>query len=211
MTIHPVVIEIHLPAGLAGPDPMDLDVRCFLVTHETGIALVDTGVPGSTQAIADGLADLGAAWTDVTDVLLSHDHPDHIGSLGDVVASAPAATVWGNAPLAAVALNEGDVIRGLTVLATPGHTAGHVSLLHDSGALLAGDIVGNQGGELTRAPAPFTADAAEAERSLRRLSQIDFERLLSAHGAELANSSGALRELVDIPAGHESGAHRFRG
>jgi hypothetical protein len=33
VAIHPVVIDVHLPAGVAGPDPMDFDVRCFLVAH----------------------------------------------------------------------------------------------------------------------------------------------------------------------------------
>lgn len=88
-------------------------------------------------------------------------------------------------------------MRGLTVLATPGHTAGHVSLLHESGALLIGDIVGSQGAVLSRAPAPFTADAAQTERSLRRIANIRFERLLTAHGPELADPATALHALVD--------------
>ena len=196
MIIRPVVIDVHLPAGMAGPDPMDFDVRCFLVPHPSGIALVDTGVPGSAPAIADALADMGAGWSDLTDVVLSHDHPDHIGSLEDVVAHAPQAVIRGNAPLTARQLNEGEAVRGLTVFATPGHTAGHVSLLHESGVFLVGDIVGNQGGVLSRAPAPFTADAAVAESSLHRISTIGFDRLLTAHGAELPDAANALRELA---------------
>jgi glyoxylase-like metal-dependent hydrolase (beta-lactamase superfamily II) len=196
VAIHPVVIDVHLPAGVAGPDPMDFDVRCFVVAHASGISLVDTGMPGSTSAIAEVLTSLGASWSDITDVLLSHDHPDHIGSLDDVRAHAPQAVVWGNAPVTARPLNEGDVVRDLTVIATPGHTAGHVSLLHGSGALLVGDIVGNQNGSLSRAPAPFTADAVEAERSLRKVAGIGFDRLLTGHGAELPDGTNALRELV---------------
>ena len=61
MTIHPIVIDVHLPAGVAGPDPMDFDVRCFLVTHSSGVVLVDTGTPESTTAIADGLTRIGAS------------------------------------------------------------------------------------------------------------------------------------------------------
>ena len=196
MTIHPIVIDVHLPAGVAGPDPMDFDVRCFLVTHTSGVVLVDTGMPDSATAIADALTGIGAGWTDVTDVLLTHDHPDHIGSLPEVRTHAPQATVWGNAPLTARGLNERDVVRGLTVLATPGHTAGHVSLLHDSGALLVGDLVGNQDGALSRPPDPFTADADEAERSLDRIASIPFDRLLTSHGAELPDPSRSLGRLL---------------
>ena len=194
--IHPIVIEVHLPAGVAGPDPMDFDVRCFLIAHSSGLVLLDTGVPGSTNVVAERLIGIGAAWSDVTDVVLSHDHPDHVGSLAEVRTHAPQATVWGNAPLTGRPLNEGDIVRGLTVLATPGHTAGHVSLLHESGALLVGDLVGNQDGMLSRPPAPFTADAEKAERSLGRIASIPFDRLLTSHGAELPDPSRSLDRLL---------------
>jgi glyoxylase-like metal-dependent hydrolase (beta-lactamase superfamily II) len=197
MSIHPVVIDVHLPAGVAGPEAMDFDVRCFLVPHASGLVLVDTGVPGSAQAIGTALGELGAAWSDVTDVLLSHDHPDHVGALTDVLTLAPAATVWGNAPLSARALKDGDLIKGLQVIATPGHTVGHVSLLHESGALLVGDLVGSVGERLVRAPAPFTADPEEAERSLRRIAEIQADRLVPAHGGEVSQPFQALADLVD--------------
>ncbi len=169
------------------------------LSHPSGIVLLDTGMPASSPAIAHALAELGATWTDVSDILLSRDHRDHVGSLNDVTELTPRATVWGNAPLSARTLNEGDTVRGLTVLATPGHTHGHVSLLHDSGALLIGDLVGNEHGTLTRAPAPFTADATQTERSLQRICQIPFDRLLTAHGAELPHGPAALRALIDAP------------
>jgi glyoxylase-like metal-dependent hydrolase (beta-lactamase superfamily II) len=197
VSIHSVVIDVHLPAGVAGPEAMDFDVRCFLVPHASGLVLVDTGLPGPAQAIGTALAEFGAAWSDLTDVLLSHDHPDHVGALTDVLTLAPAATVWGNAPPSARALKDGDRIQGLQVIATPGHTAGHVSLLHDSGALLVGDLVGGAGDRLVRAPASFTADPEEAERSLRRIADIRADRLLPAHGAEVSHPFQALAELMD--------------
>jgi hypothetical protein len=75
MEIRPVVFDVHLRAGIAGPDPMDFDVRCFLVPHETGISLIDTGLPGSTPKIAAALNDIGATWAEVSDILLSLDAP----------------------------------------------------------------------------------------------------------------------------------------
>src|SRR5262245_41999603 len=87
----------------------------------------------------------------------------------------PGAAVWASAqdtfPVAVKAAEDGATIRGLRVIATPGHTAGHLSLLatHDH-VLLIGDLVGNQNGQLTRPPKPFTADPAEAERSLHKVS-----------------------------------------
>jgi glyoxylase-like metal-dependent hydrolase (beta-lactamase superfamily II) len=197
MSIHSVVIDVHLPPGVAGPEAMDFDVRCFLVPHATGLVLLDTGVPGSAPAIGTALSDIGASWADITDVLLSHDHPDHIGALPDVIALAPAATVWGNAPLSARALQDGARLYGLQVIATPGHTPGHVSLLHESGTLLIGDLVGTVEDRLVRAPAPFTADPQEAERSLRRVAGIRAERLLPAHGEEVSRPHEAFADLLE--------------
>jgi glyoxylase-like metal-dependent hydrolase (beta-lactamase superfamily II) len=153
--IHSVVIDVHLPAGVAGPEPVDLDVRCFLVPHATGITLVDAGLGHSVGAIAAKLGEVGAGWGDVTDVVLTHHHPDHVGGLGEVVALAAGATVWGNPgddfPVAVEAVGDGDVVRGLRVVATPGHTAGHLSLLaEDDGVLLVGDLAGTQGGRFGR-------------------------------------------------------------
>jgi len=198
--IHSVVIDIHLPAGLAGPQAIDFDVRCFLVPHATGLTLVDTGPDQSVQAITAKLADIGAGWTDVTDVILTHHHADHIGGLSQVMARAPAATVRAGAldrfPVPVKAAEDGDLIRGLRVIATPGHTAGHLSLLSDhDGFLMIGDLAGSQSGQLVRAPAPFTADPAEAERSLRKASLLDFAELYPSHGA--GSSRRELRHLLD--------------
>ena len=197
MEIASVAFDVHLPAGFAGPDPMDFDVRCFLVPHATGISLVDTGLPGSAGEIGLALNRIGASWGNASDILLSHDHPDHVGGLAEVVALAPHATVWGNAPLQARALHDGETINDLRVIATPGHTAGHVSFLHSEGILLAGDLVGSSDGRLVRAPAPFTADAARAEASLRALARIDASRILFGHGAEVDHPQQALATLLD--------------
>ena len=200
--IYPVVTEVHLPAGVAGPEPMDFDVRCFIVPHATGLTLVDTGFDHSVPLITGRLAELGAEWADVTDVILTHHHPDHVGGLPEVVASAPAATVWAGAtdtfPASTKAAEDGATIRGLRVVATPGHTAGHLSLLSaDDGVLLVGDLAGRQNGELLRAPAVFTADAAEAERSLRKASRLDFTGLYPSHGEP--SDRQTLADLVDRP------------
>lgn len=186
--IHPVVTEVHLPAGIAGPGPVDFDVRCFLVPHATGVTIVDTGPDRSVSLITKKLAEIGGNWGDVTDVILTHNHPDHTGGLAEVIALAPGSAVWACAhdtfPITFKAAEDGETIRGLRVIATPGHTAGHLSLLAtDDDVLLIGDLAGNQNGQLIRAPKLFTADPGEAERSLHRVSLLDFADLYPAHGA----------------------------
>ncbi|MEV4518041.1 MBL fold metallo-hydrolase [Dactylosporangium sp. NPDC049525] len=200
--IHTVITEIHLPAGVAGPDPMDFDVRCFLIPHATGLTLVDTGLEHTVPSITGQLTAIGAGWGDVTDVVLTHHHPDHTGGLPEVLTLAPGATVWAGSgdtfPVAAKPAEDGTTIRGLRVVATPGHTAGHLSLLAtDNAALLIGDLAGTQGGRLVRAPAAFTADATEAERSLHKASRLTFATLYPSHGAP--TDPQALHELLDRP------------
>lgn len=192
-----MVFDVHLPAGIAGPDPMDFDVRCFLVPHADAIALVDTGLPGSAAEIGVALAAIGASWADVSDILLSHHHPDHVGGLPEVTALAPQAAIWGNAPLSARALAEGDTVGDLRVIATPGHTAGHVSFLHSDGTLLVGDLLGTRDGHLERAPAAFTADVSQAEQSIEKIARIDASRVLFAHGPEIAEPRQRLRAFLD--------------
>ncbi len=196
MEIHAVAFDVYLPAGFAGPNPMDFDVRCFLVPHATGLSLIDTGLPGSAAELGRALGGLGATWADVSDILLSHDHPDHIGGLAEVVALTPQATIWGNAPLAARALVDGETVNDLRIIATPGHTPGHVSFLHSEGTLFVGDLVGSSDGRLERAPAPFTADAAQAELSIRKIADVEADRVLFAHGAEIDHPQQALRVLL---------------
>lgn len=197
----PVIMEMHLPAGILGPGPVSYDVRAFLLTHDDGITLIDTGFDEDAGAIADALTAHGATWGDVTDVIITHGHVDHVGGLATVTASAPSATVWAGSgdtfttPVQRV--GDGDVIRGLRVLSTPGHTPGHLSLFQEAHRVLfIGDVVGNMRGHLVLAPEQFTADAQESLLSLRRLAALPFDRLIFSHGDELADPSAALTELL---------------
>jgi glyoxylase-like metal-dependent hydrolase (beta-lactamase superfamily II) len=176
---------------------MDFDVRCFLIPHEDGVALLDTGLPGSAPEIGAALGDIGATWADVSDILLSHDHPDHVGGLDELRAFVPRATVWGNSPLSALALVDGETVRGLRIVATPGHTAGHVSFLDGDGTLLVGDLIGSHDGKVVRAPAAFTSDAMQAEQSIHKITHLDPRRFLFAHGPEVSKPQQQLLALLD--------------
>lgn len=57
-------------------------IASYLLPHEDGVALVETG-PGSTAAMLQArLAEHGLTPNDVTDVLLTHIHLDHAGAAG---------------------------------------------------------------------------------------------------------------------------------
>jgi glyoxylase-like metal-dependent hydrolase (beta-lactamase superfamily II) len=55
-------------------------VNSFIVVgHDRSVTLVDTGLPNRHQAITGALSDLGRSPADVTAILLTHAHADHIG------------------------------------------------------------------------------------------------------------------------------------
>jgi glyoxylase-like metal-dependent hydrolase (beta-lactamase superfamily II) len=59
-------------------------INMFLLESDDGCALIDTGLPGSADAISRAVAGLGKAPNAVRHILLTHAHPDHIGSLAAV-------------------------------------------------------------------------------------------------------------------------------
>jgi glyoxylase-like metal-dependent hydrolase (beta-lactamase superfamily II) len=199
-TIIAIPMEHVIPAGILGPDPMTVNVRAYLVPHETGLTLVDTGLEPGGDALDLALADAGASWTDVSDVVITHAHPDHVGALDHVRVAAPKARVHAN-PAERMAgtlpLSDGDTVNSLRAIATPGHTEGHLSLIDESqSALLVGDCLGVVDGQLVRAPAQFTADGEQAEQSLHHLRSLRGSRMLFAHGHELTQPWAALDALL---------------
>jgi glyoxylase-like metal-dependent hydrolase (beta-lactamase superfamily II) len=86
-----------------------------------------------------------------------------------------------------------DVAGGLRVIHTPGHTPGHVSLLHQpSGVLVTGDSVFNVRG-LRYSPRSFCTDIRLSRQTADRLADETFEVAAFTHGAEIR--SGA-REAI---------------
>jgi glyoxylase-like metal-dependent hydrolase (beta-lactamase superfamily II) len=57
----------------------------LLLDAAHGPALVDTGLPGQTEAIATLLAEAGVQIKDLARIILTHQDIDHVGSLHDLV------------------------------------------------------------------------------------------------------------------------------
>jgi glyoxylase-like metal-dependent hydrolase (beta-lactamase superfamily II) len=196
--VFPIVMPLQLPPGIAGPEPVDADVRAFAVRDADRVILVDTGMQADGAELDAAFAEAGLSWADVSDVVLTHHHPDHIGALDHVIAQATKAKVWsGDSLPRAELLRDGDQVGPLRVIRTPGHAPGHVCLVdNDTGDVFVGDCVGTFGGGLQRAPAVFTADPAEADRSLARLAGIGGRRMYFSHGAEIDDPWASLAALV---------------
>jgi len=193
---------------MLGPDPVSFEVRSFVVAGPLGIVLIDTGTPGSNEAIGAALDRLGAGWRDVSDIVLTHRHFDHVGGLAELKEAASWARLWAGAEDAPAiqsddarairSIQEGDRVGDLQVFDTPGHTAGHISLLHGAASVLfIGDLVGSMDGELNLGPPAFTADPELSRQSLRRMVDLEPHRILFSHGDEVADPIAGIRDLLD--------------
>jgi glyoxylase-like metal-dependent hydrolase (beta-lactamase superfamily II) len=179
------------------------NVSAYVLVRGNEAAVVDTGNPGSVDQIGETLAALGATYDDVRHVVLTHRHPDHVGSLSDVLTRASSSVAYaGEADIGdistatdIVAVGDGDDVFGLQVIETPGHTPGSISLLDVGiGLLIAGDALnGNSDGtEITGPNDRFSSDMATAEASAVKLAGFEFEAAAFGHGNPVITGAGGL-------------------
>lgn len=170
----------------------------FLLPADSGkIALVDCGNDHQAKAVIAALQARGLSSDSVEVIFLTHGHFDHIGGCGmfpnaKIMAMAPdvgliEGTAKANSPLmnlipqtlkptglkVARALHDDEtVILGPLVMrafAVPGHTAGSAVYLA-RGVLYLGDTASmDSSGNLRNSVWAFSADAAQAKRSLQVL------------------------------------------
>lgn len=181
-------------------------VSAYVLIRAGEAALIDTGNPGSADAIATVIEGTGLGWNNVGHVIATHKHPDHIGSLDAVLGLAPDAAVYaGAADIPAInsaspiqAVGDGDKVFDLEVIETPGHTPGHICVLDpDGGVLLSGDALVGQDGGVAGPDSRFTDDIPTADESVRKLATLDFETILFGHGDPvLALGSDLVREFA---------------
>lgn len=181
----------------------------YVVVRGGEATIVDTGLAGTAPAIADGLGALGMGFQDVSSVVLTHRHNDHVGSLGAVAEQAGSARLLAGAgdieaivgPRALEAVGNGDTVMGLQVHETPGHTPGHVSMFDPQTRLLvAGDAInGTEDGGVTGPNPDFTPDMDTAWTSAALLAQLQPDTILFGHGPPATDDAAANLEAT-LPA-----------
>lgn len=181
-------------AALAAVDyyPVVTDfVNAYVLVRGNEVAIVDTGLPNNGDKFAEVIKAAGLDWNAVGHLILTHYHPDHVGSMGEVMTAATKAKLYaGEADIAQIqaaqtiqAVADGDEVFGLQIIGTPGHTEGHISVLDPIGSLfIAGDALVNQGGVLAVSPAQFTWNMDEANASVKKLAAMQFEKAVFGHG-----------------------------
>jgi glyoxylase-like metal-dependent hydrolase (beta-lactamase superfamily II) len=181
-------------------------VNAYVLIRGKEAAVVDTGTPDNASKIADVVRTANLGWDALHHVILTHYHPDHIGSVGEVLAAAAKATAYAGAadipqiksPRPIKAVGDNDEVFGLRVIATPGHTPGHVCVLDPAGSLLIlGDAMVNIGSKLGGSPPEYTADMAQANQSVKKLAKLKFERAVFGHGEPIdKGASQAIAKLA---------------
>lgn len=94
-------------------------------------------------------------------------------------------------------LHDNDVLPtagGLRVLHTPGHSPGHISLLHEpTGVLITGDAIWNMRAKMTWPVAAFCTSYRQNQQSAHALGEIDYAIAAFTHGPEIRDNA---REAV---------------
>ena len=157
----------------------------------------------------------GVGIGDVSHIVISHRHGDHTGSLADLVAMTDGARVLAGVPDLdrirssapdAEEASDGDDVFGLRIVATPGHTEGHISAFDtETGLLLSGDalvfdssIGGTTGEGIEASPPDFTDDTDAALASVGRLADLEPATILFGHGGALTEDAATmLRTYAD--------------
>jgi N-acyl homoserine lactone hydrolase len=210
--------RLHL-ASLRGPDGAQWPVHGFVVIHPGGAALVDTGVGGPddllsdwrvvNRSAADALAGLGMSPADIGLVINTHLHFDHCGQnavfphaavyvqraeLARAQREEPELYDWLGFMNASFELLDGDaeILPGMSVITTPGHTAGHQSVVVRTGDGSA-DLL--------------TGDAAYTPRQYRQPPAPDGAGLPDGQAADFAAWRASLARMHALGAGRVHFCH----
>jgi glyoxylase-like metal-dependent hydrolase (beta-lactamase superfamily II) len=86
-------------------------VNAYLLDTGDGLALIDTGIPGSAPTIQQAVRSIGRDPADIRHILVTHCHSDHSGSLAEMkrLTGAPAAMH----PVDAAMVRQGQARRSL--------------------------------------------------------------------------------------------------
>src|SRR5579864_1061672 len=206
-------------------------INCYLVREIDGFTLIDTADSGQAPFIIQEAEKLDIP---ILRILLTHAHVDHVGSLDALHAALPDAQIGiserdarfltgdqsldpsepqfplrGSYPICTTKptrlLHDGDRIGSLQVIATPGHTPGHLAFLDirdrslivgDAFQMLGGIAVAGKIRPLFPFPALATWHKGLALESARTLLELEPSSLSVGHGRTLRNPQVAMKRAI---------------
>jgi glyoxylase-like metal-dependent hydrolase (beta-lactamase superfamily II) len=202
-------------------------VNAFLVREDDGFTLVDTTLGGGGDALIAAAERAGGA---IRRIALTHGHGDHVGSLdalkerlgktvevlmpeldarilaGDKIVEGKLPGSWPKVETVPdVLLSGGDRVGSLEVVASPGHSPGHVAFLDTRDrTLIAGDVFTAYGHLAVTSHFylrfPFAAmatwDRAKDVESARALRALDPALLAVGHGPAQPKPGAAMDRAI---------------
>jgi glyoxylase-like metal-dependent hydrolase (beta-lactamase superfamily II)/8-oxo-dGTP pyrophosphatase MutT (NUDIX family) len=200
----PGLVRIVLPSAGGVPGQ---NVNAYLVGWRE-LVVVDPGDP--SEVVLDTLLALSDRRGGVVrGVAITHADPDHHGG-AEAIAMTLDIPIFAGAgagtglPYEVIELADGEPVpvgdTGLSVIATPGHRADHVSYLSSEGWLVAGDVVGPGPSRSILGP----PDVPAWRRSLDRIEAASVRRVLPGHGGPIEDLGAAIAQARDrlSPAAH---------
>lgn len=205
-----------MPENLSRYDPSLTDIyfiegiglcsNVYVFTDDAGISLVDTGSGILPNTLTPQLEQLDLKTEEISKVVLTHGHIDHIGGLPEIAEHCSPQIFIHEKDSEALKsleiksinhLNEGDVVRlgrrDLTVLHTPGHTEGSICLHHNE-IILTGDTV-FPSGYFGRTDLP-SGSWRQLVESLDRLAQMNVQVMFPGHGEPVFSDASSHVKLA---------------
>jgi glyoxylase-like metal-dependent hydrolase (beta-lactamase superfamily II) len=148
---------------------------------EGGCVVIDPGV--DERRHLEAIAAAGERLGGITAVLISHDHPDHIGG----------ADYFG-VPVLHPA--DGEVVGGLRALATPGHADDHLCFVadHDGPILFSADLILGEGSTFVQ---PGGGSLIAYMRSLRLVREVAPVLICPGHGPWITDPIAKIDEYIE--------------
>jgi glyoxylase-like metal-dependent hydrolase (beta-lactamase superfamily II) len=78
VNIKKIMPGVYMLGGLFGTGILGANIYLLV---DGGVTIVDTGYPGRAKQVLEAVEHMGYTPSDVTRIVLTHYHPDHIGSL----------------------------------------------------------------------------------------------------------------------------------